>query len=79
MTVTYDPHADALYISFGGTSVHTQELDNGLNLDIDGAKHLTGIEILDASKLLGSIESLQHVDFQLLGPPIPEGDLLAKK
>jgi uncharacterized protein YuzE len=49
MTTSYDPEADALYVRFvpkGSTIAETRELEPGILLDVDGAAHLVGIEVL---------------------------------
>ena len=56
MKITYDKKADAMYIykSFSKKKVtKTEEISSGWIVDYSG-KELVGIEILNASKVLGS-------------------------
>lgn len=56
MKVTYDPEADAMYIYLTPKKkrvTRTEEMDSGWIADYEG-KELVGVEILDASKVLGS-------------------------
>ena len=63
MHITYDPQADAAYITLGDTpipagevarTVHSIQAPNGgeIALDFDAAGHLLGIEVLTASRTL---------------------------
>jgi uncharacterized protein YuzE len=64
MKITYSPTADAAYIYFStekGKKLRTEKVNANIFLDYDG-KSLFGIEILDASKILGP---RPVVDFQL--------------
>ena len=73
MRVTYDPSADAGYISFreieSGGAKHTVPLDIedgpetlvNLVLDFDGEERLIGIEVLHASECLPP-ELLRHAE-----------------
>lgn len=63
MKVTYDPKVDAMYIYLNPKKkgiTRTEEMDSGWIADYSG-KELVGIEILDASKVLGS--KLKKVPF----------------
>mgnify|MGYP001572650630 CR=1 FL=1 len=56
MKVTYDPKVDAMYIYLNPKKkgiTRTEEMDSGWIADYEG-KELIGIEILDASRVLGS-------------------------
>ncbi|MDN5344619.1 MAG: hypothetical protein PWQ18_730 [Clostridia bacterium] len=54
MKFRYDPDADALYIRFNDSSIYeTEEISQGVMLDIDAEGILVGLEILNASKKLG--------------------------
>lgn len=54
MKFRYDPDADALYIRFNeGSICETEEISQGVLLDIDEEGKLVGLEILNASKKLG--------------------------
>ena len=50
MQITYDTHADALYIKFqNGKFKANKEVQEGIILDLGEGDILLGIEILDAS------------------------------
>ena len=50
MRIEYDAEADALYIRFReGKPAENRDLEDGVMVDLDGQKHLIGIEILDVS------------------------------
>jgi len=56
MKVTYDPQVDALYIRFREATpgaVESREVAEGVNADFDPQGRLVGIEVLDATALLG--------------------------
>jgi uncharacterized protein YuzE len=51
--IEYDPEADALYIQLRQAHVADNvDIEDGVSVDLDGDKHIVGIEILDASKRL---------------------------
>jgi uncharacterized protein YuzE len=53
MKVSYDPHADAVYLRFAkGKAARTEEVRDGIILDYDEAGRIAGIEILHASQTL---------------------------
>ncbi|MGH9022214.1 MAG: DUF2283 domain-containing protein [Acidimicrobiia bacterium] len=53
MKIEYDPEADALYIQLRQAQVEdTVDIEDGVSVDLDGDKHIVGIEVLDASKRL---------------------------
>ena len=53
MKIEYDPEADALYIQLRQAVVEDNvDIEDGVSVDLDGDKHIVGIEILDASKRL---------------------------
>ena len=65
MKVTYDSKVDAMYIYLNPKKkeiTRTEEMDSGWIADYEGKK-LIGIEILDASKVLGSKLGLKSADF----------------
>lgn len=65
MKVTYDPKVDAMYIYLRLKKkgiTRTEEMDSGWIADYEGKK-LIGIEILNASKVLGSKFGLKSTDF----------------
>ena len=55
MKITYDPEVDAMYIYLveGKHECRTVQLNDDINLDFGAAEMLVGIEILDASRVLG--------------------------
>ncbi|KJR41069.1 hypothetical protein MCHI_003029 [Candidatus Magnetoovum chiemensis] len=68
MRIEYDKEVDALYIKLrDGNIADTQDINEGVTLDIDDNGLIIGIEILDASErlTLSDIESLTIEDLQL--------------
>lgn len=64
MKVTYDSKIDAMYIYLNPKKrgiTRTEEMDSGWIADYEGTK-LIGIEILDASKVLGSKLRLKRAE-----------------
>ncbi|OGU13829.1 MAG: hypothetical protein A2X61_07260 [Ignavibacteria bacterium GWB2_35_12] len=55
MKIKYDPEVDAIYIDIieEKKSVKTIHLSEDIALDFSGNEELVGIEILDASKVIG--------------------------
>src|SRR5947208_13145805 len=55
MNITYDPQVDAMYIYLieGNQQCRTVQLNDDINLDFGDQERLVGIEILDASRVLG--------------------------
>src|SRR6267142_3263897 len=55
MKITYDPEVDAMYIYLveGKQECRTVQLNDDINLDFGDEETLVGIEILDASRVLG--------------------------
>lgn len=55
MKISYDPNADAIYIRLveGKQECRTLRLNDDVALNIGPEETLVGIEILDASKVLG--------------------------
>ncbi len=55
MKVTYDPEVDAayIYLTERGGEVTTVKANENIFLDYGAADELVGIEVLDASKVLG--------------------------
>lgn len=63
MRITYDPDADALYIELRPHSGEdSQELEPGVTAIFDGTGHVTGIEVLEAKRRLGTV----NVSYELL-------------
>jgi len=66
MKVTYDPEADALYIQLRPLAPGTarcQELSDDVTVDYGPDGKLAGIEVLDASAVLG--EDLDRVVLEI--------------
>ena len=59
MKIEYSQEADALYVHFREVMVaRTEEIEEGVVIDLDENGHIIGIEILDASKRLKPSELL---------------------
>ena len=55
--IEYDPEADALYIQLRQAQVEDNiDIEDGVSVDLDGDKHIIGIEVLDASKRLSATD-----------------------
>ncbi len=66
MRLTYDPEADALYIELKPDKpADSRDIEEGVTVDLDGAGHIIGIEILDAQKRLGA-DALTHISIDRL-------------
>ena len=66
MRIEYDKEADALYIQLREVSVDDNiDIEEGITIDIDEKKHIVGIEILDASKIL-SLKDLINITIENL-------------
>ena len=50
--ITYDPEADAVYITIGRGEFNRTEETGPFIYDVDAHGHILGIEILSASKVL---------------------------
>ncbi len=66
MKIKYDPHVDALYISFkkGPTQVTTVRLTEDVAVDFGPGEEMVGIEILDASEHLGFPKESARVELE---------------
>ena len=65
MNVTYDPRTDTLTVVFiPGKVAQSDEDKPGVILDYDDQGNLVGLEILDASKIIPDLRSMQ---FQVAG------------
>jgi uncharacterized protein YuzE len=54
--INYDPSTDALYVvTREGEEEEFVEISPGINVELDAEGRVIGIEILNASKALGSI------------------------
>jgi len=61
MKVTYDPEVDVLSILLSDAAVEESDEEKpGLILDYDSNGNVVGIEILDASKRMGSPLSVEY-------------------
>ncbi len=60
MDIKYDKVADAVYVNVSSKKVaKTIEMSNRLNVDVDMAGNIVGIEILDASNQEQLVANLQ--------------------
>jgi uncharacterized protein YuzE len=69
MKISYDPKADALYIelrSLAPGSVENRRLSDDIILDYGPDGNVAGIEVLDASVVMG--ESLDRLTFEVPAP-----------
>jgi uncharacterized protein YuzE len=70
MKIEYDPKRDLLYIWFGavGTkSTQTTTVSPGVHADFDAHGKLIGLEVLDATEILG-----HSVQFEIALPIVEE-------
>lgn len=66
MRIEYDKEADALYIQLREVNVEDNiDIEEGITVDLDGNRHVVGIEILDASKKL-SLSDMANITIQNL-------------
>lgn len=66
MKITYDPEADAMYISFSDAPiVKQQHVNDDVVVDLAEDGRVLGIELLDATANYGN--SIVNLDFSLLG------------
>jgi uncharacterized protein YuzE len=73
MKVEYDPVRDLLYLAFnpGAKAAETVTVKPGVHADFDAQRRLIGLEILDASEVLGG-----KVQFEVeLAAPQPVGSM----
>lgn len=62
MRMRIDQQADAVYLDLTGREIDSsEEVADGIILDYDKAGCLVGIEILDASKKSGDIDTLRKL------------------
>ena len=66
MKITYDPEADAAYLSFKEKrgEVTTVHLTADIAIDLGQGEEVVGIEVLDASKHLGISRAHPVVELQ---------------
>ena len=75
MKIEYDREVDALYVRLQEKYVaRTVEIEEGLNLDLDGSGKLIGLEILDATERY-SLADIFNISTENL---ILEKDLMKK-
>ena len=75
MKIEYDREVDALYVRLQEKYVaRTVEIEEGLNLDLDGSGKLIGLEILDAAERY-SLADIFNISTENL---ILEKDLMKK-
>ncbi len=67
MKIVYDPEVDCLHIWLQETTVTTKELTEGVSADYDRNGQLAGIEILDATRRIGGLDSLQQITLEGAG------------
>jgi uncharacterized protein YuzE len=66
LKIEYDREADALYIQIREADVEDNiDIEDGVTVDLDGEKHIVGIEILDVSKRL-SVKDLVNITIENL-------------
>jgi uncharacterized protein YuzE len=66
LRIEYDKEADALYIQRREVNVDDNiDIEEGITVDLDGNRHVVGIEILDASKKL-SLSDMANITIQNL-------------
>src|SRR3954469_4907383 len=79
MKITYDSEVDAMYISLveGKHECRTVQLNEDVNLDFGDEETLVGIEILDASRVLGKGKLPRlMINDQALAWPRTKGQLI---
>jgi uncharacterized protein YuzE len=64
MKISYDAEVDALSITFRETPVTTKHLAEGIAADYDSEGCLAGLEILDAQKRFGGLETIRRVELE---------------
>ena len=70
MIIRYDAEVDALSITFRDATVTTKHLAEGIAADYDAEGRLAGIEVLDAVKRFGGIETLRQIIIEGVGPSV---------
>ncbi len=70
MKIEYDPEADALYIQIREAEPQDNiDIEDGVTVDVDGDRHIVGLEILDASKRLSPAD-LASITIEKLLPAL---------
>ncbi len=66
MKIEYDREADALYIQLREAYVDDNiDVEEGITIDLDEKRHIVGIEILDATKIL-NLSDLVNISIENL-------------
>ena len=74
MHITYDPEADALYVSLRDAPAEDAvEIEEGVTVDLDTDGHIIGLEVLDARERIGG-DPLDNVSLVRLLPDPVETD-----
>jgi uncharacterized protein YuzE len=72
MRITYDPRADALYISFREERPSDSlDVEEGVTVDLDDDGHILGLEVLDARVRFGD-SALESVTVERLPASLEE-------
>ena len=70
MKIQHYPDTDSLYIEIkDGPGVETREILNGLNIDVDDAGAVVGIDIDNLSQLAANLAALDERALPLRPPP----------
>ncbi len=64
MRITYDAEVDAMSIVFRETSVTTKQVAEGIAIEYDREGLIVGIEVLDAVKRFGGVDTLQKITLE---------------
>ncbi|HZM04545.1 MAG TPA: DUF2283 domain-containing protein [Candidatus Saccharimonadales bacterium] len=67
MKIGYDAEVEALSITFCEATVTTKHLAEGIAADYDSEGRLIGLEILDAQKRFGGVETMRQVELEGVG------------
>lgn len=66
MKIEYDREADALYIQLREAHIDDNiDVEEGITIDLDEKRHIVGIEILDATKIL-NLSDLVNISIENL-------------
>lgn len=66
MKITYDPEGDVLYIQLRDVvPSDSDDVEDGVTVDLDGEGHIVGLELLDASKRM-TPEELTNISYENL-------------
>jgi uncharacterized protein YuzE len=64
MRITYDAEVDAMSIVFRETPVTTKQVAEGIAIEYDREGLIAGIEVLDAVKRFGGVDTLQKITLE---------------